>query len=293
VCADSAFASVKSAVQLRKKGLYFLGMVKTASRSFPMKYLQEYPLCERGDHVAVTSALDNVNLVGCAWNDRKRKLIVGTCGTTLPGSPHGKKRMGMNSDGEFVPMLKEVKRPRIVEMYFSGAPTIDIHNHYRQGGLGLERSIQTQTWWMRVFCTILGIIETDAYVAYIRFSPHGRDMTHREFTAQLARAMLANNVAATSPREHRTRVQPTLDVLSSTPEEDPGHVLWPLIECERFESRRGTNTRAKLNCKVCNRRASSYCRTCKETMGMTIPICGSGTGRNCFVRHCNYLAPRD
>jgi hypothetical protein len=100
VCADSAFASVRSAVQLHKKGLYFLGLVKTASRCFPKEFLENYPLQGRGDHVAVTSKMDGVNLIGCAWNDNKRKLIVGTCGTTLPGNPHEKKRWRVNEAGQ-------------------------------------------------------------------------------------------------------------------------------------------------------------------------------------------------
>jgi hypothetical protein len=136
VCADSAFASVRSAVQLHKKGLYFLGLVKTASRCFPKEFLESYPLQGRGDHVTVTSKMDGVNLIGCAWNDNKRKLIVGTCGTTLPGNPHEKKRWRVNEAGQVETYYKQVKRPKIVELYFSGAPAVDIHNHYRQGGLG-------------------------------------------------------------------------------------------------------------------------------------------------------------
>ncbi|EGZ30653.1 hypothetical protein PHYSODRAFT_421212, partial [Phytophthora sojae] len=42
VVADSAFASVNTLVQLENLcGLYFMGMVKTASREYPKKYMTE------------------------------------------------------------------------------------------------------------------------------------------------------------------------------------------------------------------------------------------------------------
>ena len=102
ILADSAFASVKSAVALRKElGLYFLGLVKTAHRHFPKKYLQKVPMEARGDHVVCIATKDDVNLRAVGWNDGRkdpktkeviRKKIVGSCGTTLAGNPHRKKR---------------------------------------------------------------------------------------------------------------------------------------------------------------------------------------------------------
>ena len=86
--------------------------------------------------MSVTSRMEGVNLIGCAWNDSKRKLIVGTCGTTLPGSPHGRKRERLIDAGQIETCDKSVKRPRIVQLCFSAAPAVDVHNHYRQGALG-------------------------------------------------------------------------------------------------------------------------------------------------------------
>jgi hypothetical protein len=51
VCADSAFASVKSAVELHSRGLYFMGVVKTATKKFPKKYLSKYPFQRCGEHL--------------------------------------------------------------------------------------------------------------------------------------------------------------------------------------------------------------------------------------------------
>jgi hypothetical protein len=229
--------------------------------------------------------MDGVKLIGCAWNDRKRKLIVSTCGTTLPGNPHAKKRWRVDDAGEIETYYKYVKRPKIVELYFSGAPAVDVHNHYRQGGLALEQSVQTRSWWMRVFCTILGIIETDTYAAYIRFHRGGPELTHEEFTTQLAVCLRDNNLGGARARELRTRPQPTLDVLQCSAGDGATHALKPLIQCQRFRDRRGTGTRAKLACGICKKRAHSYCASCYDVTNVIIPICGSGTGRDCFVRH--------
>jgi hypothetical protein len=44
VCADSYFASVQRAEKLLQHGLRFIGMVKTATRNYPMKFLSEFEL---------------------------------------------------------------------------------------------------------------------------------------------------------------------------------------------------------------------------------------------------------
>ena len=40
VCADSYFASVSTAKELMRLGMRFIGVVKTGSKKFPIKYLQ-------------------------------------------------------------------------------------------------------------------------------------------------------------------------------------------------------------------------------------------------------------
>ena len=44
VCADSYFASKQSADEFKILGMRFVGVVKTATRKFPMKYLQSIEL---------------------------------------------------------------------------------------------------------------------------------------------------------------------------------------------------------------------------------------------------------
>ena len=52
--ADSYFASVQAALRLKAMGLRFIGTVKTATRGFPMHYLQRVILPGgKGDHKAL------------------------------------------------------------------------------------------------------------------------------------------------------------------------------------------------------------------------------------------------
>jgi Transposase IS4 len=48
VCGDSYFASVEAATHLRSLGLHFIGVVKTATRKFQIRYLQHQEIEARG-----------------------------------------------------------------------------------------------------------------------------------------------------------------------------------------------------------------------------------------------------
>ena len=77
----------------------------------------------------------------------------------------------------------------MVEAYFDAASIIDINNHMRQGGVALETAWQTQSWASRVISTILGIVETDAYLLYKKFHPGGSKISHSDFTESVAKGL--------------------------------------------------------------------------------------------------------
>jgi hypothetical protein len=49
VCADWYFASVATALELKRLGLRFIGVVKTVTSRFPLKHLSGLELRDRGD----------------------------------------------------------------------------------------------------------------------------------------------------------------------------------------------------------------------------------------------------
>ena len=55
VCGDSYFASVAAAEELLNIGLRFIGVVKTATKTFPMSYLSNEELTDRGQYKGVVT----------------------------------------------------------------------------------------------------------------------------------------------------------------------------------------------------------------------------------------------
>ena len=73
VCADSYFASVQAALRLKAMGLRFIGTVKTATKGFPMHFLQRVLLPNgKGDCRALlsTDQESGIALFAYVWADR-------------------------------------------------------------------------------------------------------------------------------------------------------------------------------------------------------------------------------
>ena len=319
VVADSAFASVKTARALQEKcGLRFIGMVKTAHREFPLSYLSKTPLPTRGQHAVLQTQIGGHDYMGIAWADRKRKMLVATTGNTGSGDPALKKRMRMstladNTDAPFVKYFKEVPRPAIVQQYFAASNAIDVHNHYRQGGLQLEVAWRTHNWVHRLFATVLGICETDAYLAISQLHPQRNTtmkMAHRVFTERLVLQLQFSSVPVHQPgpaaRTRRAHTQPaTLDVAvvySTQARAVSAHTVVgnmrsrPYFKQKRpsiSNPRKSIPTDSEQNqnggqdggqlhtiqrkCSVCGaRRTSKFCSQCSDTSRKIVPICDPG-----------------
>ena len=85
VCADSYFASVSTATELLRLGLRFIGVVKTATKKYPQKYLSELeapPGQSRGWWKGVVHKTQQgvESLYAFVWVDRD----VGTSSLTHP-----------------------------------------------------------------------------------------------------------------------------------------------------------------------------------------------------------------
>ncbi|KAL5502000.1 hypothetical protein EMCRGX_G008685 [Ephydatia muelleri] len=160
----------------------------------------EVEFAELGDDITLTTTVDGHNIMAHAWGDKVRKCFVSTHSTTIPGRPSNKRRWRevLDEDGEEIGqsevLNKTVKRKKVVETYFDAASIIDINNHMRQGGVALETAWQTQSWASRVISTILGIVETDAYLLYKKFHPGGSKISHSDFTESVAKGLLIRRI---------------------------------------------------------------------------------------------------
>jgi len=165
------------------RGLWYAGMLKTNSACFCKKAMHsliwdEGPQpVERGNtwcvvaEVMVGGALRKV--YGHAWNEPgtpgvPKKVLITTCGSTMPTDPHIKRQYQVDENnatyGEVV--FRTVLRTQVIKNYFEAACQIDVHNHLRQGVMGIEDHVKTKNHIFRLFCTIVGMNVVDAYKIY-------------------------------------------------------------------------------------------------------------------------------
>jgi hypothetical protein len=138
---DSWFSSLLAAYYLWQVGIFFMGIVKTASKYFPKQFLTQWchdnsDRANRGNHILLKTVKDGVNVYALGWSDKKGKQIVSTTGTTLPATPSRRrrhKRIEVNGRFGKEVYVKIVKRPDMVKEMFDAFSTIDIHDHLRQG----------------------------------------------------------------------------------------------------------------------------------------------------------------
>ena len=76
--------------------------------------------------------------------------------------------------------------------YFS---IIDVHDHYRQGSLELERHWITHYWWHRMFSTIFGMCIVDAYLCFKFEAIQRQELPSKidDFSAFLGKLALSAN----------------------------------------------------------------------------------------------------
>jgi Transposase IS4 len=87
VCTDSYFASVKAARLMRQLGLRFIGVVKTATKEFPMSYLSGLELNNRGDRKAVVAQDEFGRYLASVWMGRERRYFIATAESMAHGKP--------------------------------------------------------------------------------------------------------------------------------------------------------------------------------------------------------------
>ena len=118
VVADSWFDSVKSAVELRKHGLFSIMLVKTAHKNFPLTLLGEACLQTGEWQSCTTEMIDGTNLQAVRFVDLQTKNFISTCSTAIPGLPRKTKQHGL------------VQHPQVAEQYLKHAAAIDVHNYF-------------------------------------------------------------------------------------------------------------------------------------------------------------------
>jgi len=86
VCAEPSFASGK---QMLSMFVRFIGVVKTATKGYPMGTSSVLSLEERGEHIAYAykTADGASDMIAVLWVDRERLYFISQTSCTLTGSP--------------------------------------------------------------------------------------------------------------------------------------------------------------------------------------------------------------
>lgn len=227
VHADSAFSSVRTANELARNHLFFMGAVKTAHREFPKAYFlslaeknEQGVRMQRGEYRLMQSFTDpegtpnargNVQngemaaIYAMCWYDRKPQCVVSTCcGTTAQGNDAVRARhKKVVQDGNYVTQRYETRipRPKLIETFFQCFSNIDVHDHYRQGSLKMEKSWKTHKWYHRIFATVFGICVVDAFYAHKRDATSGgfEALTFEKFIGKLSHFLVFNPYLEAGP----------------------------------------------------------------------------------------------
>ena len=144
VCGDSYFASVSTAKELLRLRIRFIGVVKQATKCFPMSYLSTLTLPTRGEWRGVQHKVGgDSQLYVFVWVDRDRRYFITSASSLIEGQPYERRRMRQIEplDSQAPPERVEftIKQPRAAEIYYSTCGKIDQHNRQRHDTLKLEK----------------------------------------------------------------------------------------------------------------------------------------------------------
>ena len=219
--ADSAFSSVSESRDP------FHGLCQDCDQDVPEEWTKGEDI-QRGHHKTLKSTItleDGVTvepIFAVAWKDKTTKKIVCTRGlTSVMGNPpirHRRRLVETNWGHENDRFDIHISRPQAIEMFFSYFSNIDVHDHYRQGSLAMEKNWNTQTWWHRLLGTLFGMICTDAFLGY-RLEFRNRQMgevgilSYKDFLHRLAYQLIHNNGIRPRLRSRQREVEEEEEVV--------------------------------------------------------------------------------
>lgn len=301
VCGDSYFASVPAATMMMRYGMRFIGVVKSATRQYPMSFLSQVELNNRGDRKGmVTRGGDTAGdpkLLAFVWMDRQRRYFIATCSSLAEGSPYKRQRWRQLDDGledehadpQRVDLV--VPQPKAAETYYETCAMIDRHNRHRQDTLGIENKLVTQSWSMRVNLTILSMIVVDTWLAYKQCRSEQVE-NQKSFYTLLAEELIDNRLDAVNPRDRfstprRAEFAQLLFDRTGDPRAGISAHLTPTKRKKRTAMGQITSFSLQGRCRVCKSLTTFICSLCEDERSQidTIWLCHTKNGKLCFPTH--------
>jgi hypothetical protein len=305
ICADSYFASVGAAETLKGMGLRFIGVVKTATRHFPLAYLSNLELENRGDRAGLVhyGPDGNPSLLAFMWMDRNRRYFIASGSSLEEGEEYIRNRWRQvdtapNADAERVELT--VAQPKAAEEYYSTCGSVDQHNRHRMDTLNLEKKIESKEWSRRVNMSIFGMCVVDTWLAWSQAT--ASHSNQRDFYIALAEEMIDNTydhvgVTAAGRRAPAPTDQPggSPSLFHRATGAPRGGVFAHLTPTKKKRKRKDgtvTNQAKQGYCSICQKKTKYNCSECidnQEHGGNDTEhetwLCNAATGRSCFAQH--------
>jgi hypothetical protein len=306
VCGDSYFASVGACEEMERIGLRFIGVVKTATRRFPLAYLSALELVQRGDRFGLTAngPDGSPSMLAFVWMDRNRRYFISNCSSLQEGAPYSRIRWRQvdttaNADATRVELT--IPQPIACEIYYDTCAQIDRHNRMRQDDLMLERKLGTMDWSLRVNLSIFGMCVVDSWLMYSKCTE--TEEKQREFYEMLAEEMIDNTHDQVRGRRSENTGDGGIIAADGHMRSGISAHLTPTkrkrrkreaVEGETGNQMRLTNTSymQQGRCIVCSKKSTQVCSQCQdenddENNTHEAWICKPTTFRTCFATHLN------
>ena len=204
VCANSYFLSVNTVTVMRTMSLRFIGVVKTATKKFPMSYLSDLELVQCGDYKGlVARGTDRQpTMLSFIWMDRDHHYFIANASSLDSGNPYSCNRwhqVSLELDALPENMELTILQPKATDVYYQTCGVIDQHNRHRQDNLKTEKKLETKKWDMRVNLTIFLMIVVDTWLVYSQAT--GSTELQSEFYVRLAEELIDNNINSRLQRQ--------------------------------------------------------------------------------------------
>lgn len=306
VCADSYFASMQTARALFEMGFRFIGVVKTATKGYPMKYLTRVQMANRGDsYFMITGQSDSHDpvILAAVWMDRERRYFISTCQHMEYVDPQVRIRWRQMEDVETNAEPQRMKitvgQPQITQTYYDVCGAIDQHNRCRQDDLGIERKIGTHEWDKRFNLSVFsigGCVDT----WYLYKGCTNTRLRQRQFYIKLSEALIDNEYLVQNNNRTggggarggaRTRgalgAYPQFDNSSAGTAGCGLHLTPSKRKASPKAGSSGKLRKLQKHCVECGKKSIWECSQCSadEMCKHGYSYCSPVTGRMCFKSH--------
>ena len=219
VCADSYFASVNAVTVLRMMGLRFIGVVKTATKKFPMSYLSNLELVQRGDYKGfVARGTDGQpTMLLFVWMDRDCRSFIASASLLDSGilySWNRWRKVSLELDALPENVELTIPQPKATGVYYRTCGVIDQHNRHRQDNLKSKKKLGTKKWDMSVNLSIFLMIVVDTWLVYSQVT--GSTELQSFIYVCVAEELIDNNIDS-QPQRRRNSGEDGSDINDESP----------------------------------------------------------------------------